>query len=104
MFKRLFWFGVGTLFGFAGSFWVTRMIRRTVERFAPQRVSSDVSQAVRSFGQEVRSAVVDGRVAMREREATLRSELDRRPSPSVAFRTRQAVIPAGTEGEQRRGS
>jgi hypothetical protein len=104
MFKRLFWFGVGASFGFAGSFWVTRMVRRTVERFAPQRVSSDVTQAVRSFGQDVRSAVVDGRDAMREREATLRGELDRRPGPSVAFRSRQGVIPASSEGERRPGS
>ena len=79
MFKRLFWLMVGASFGFGASFWLARAVKQTMERYAPERVSSELSQAVRSFGQDLRLAVADGREAMREREVALRRELDRRP-------------------------
>ena len=75
MFKRLRWMTVGAGVGFGASFWVVRKVRRTVERFTPERVSADVTSAVRGLGDDVRGAVTEGRVAMREREAELRAEL-----------------------------
>jgi hypothetical protein len=78
MFKRLFWLVIGVGFGFGMSFWVTRFIRQTMDRYSPERVSDDLAAAFRSLGQDLRAAVAEGREAMREREVELRSDLDRR--------------------------
>jgi hypothetical protein len=79
MFKRLFWLLVGIGFGFGVSFWLTRFVRSTVERYTPERVSADLAGALKQFGSDLRAAASEGREAMREREAELRSELDRKP-------------------------
>jgi len=67
VFKRFFWLSVGLTIGYGTSFWLMRTVRRTVERFTP-----------RSVGAEVRAALEDGRAAMRQREAELRAEIERR--------------------------
>ncbi len=76
MFKRLFWVLVGIGLGFGLSFWLARFVRDTVSRYTPERVSSDLSDALRSFGADLRAAATEGREAMKEREVELRSELD----------------------------
>jgi hypothetical protein len=78
MFKRLFWLVMGAGFGFGASFWVMRFVRETVERYTPERVSADLSNAVRGLGADLRAAVAEGRDAMREREAELRAQLEAR--------------------------
>lgn len=75
MFKRLLWLMIGAGFGFGVSFWLMRFVRQTVDRYTPERVSSDLAGALRAFGDDLRAAVADGREAMREREAEIRSEL-----------------------------
>lgn len=77
MFRRLFWLIVGAGFGFGVSFWLMRFVRETAARYTPERVSADLSGAIKSLGADVRAAVADGREAMREREEALRAELDR---------------------------
>ena len=66
MFKRLFWLVTGVGFGFGSSFWVMRAFRRTLDRYRPTAV-------VARLEGDVRAAVAEGRVAMHEREAALRS-------------------------------
>ena len=78
MFKRLLWLVIGAGFGFGVSFWVVRFVRTTVERYTPERVSSDLAGALRDVGKDLRAAVAEGREAMREREAELRDQLVRR--------------------------
>jgi len=78
VFKRLFWLAVGTGLGFGLSFWLTRFIRSTVERYTPERVSSDLASAMRRLGEDIRAAVQEGREAMREREAELRESMQGR--------------------------
>ena len=78
MFKRLFWLLVGVGFGFGVSFWVTRFVRSPLERYAPERVSGDLAGALKQFGSDLKEAVAEGREAMREREAELLAELDRK--------------------------
>ncbi len=78
MFKRLFWLVVGAGFGFGVSFWLMRFVRATVERYSPERLSSDLSGALRQLGADIRDAVAEGRAAMREREAELRADLESR--------------------------
>lgn len=78
MFKRLFWLSLGLTAGFGTSFWLMRTVRRTVERFTPERLSRDVAAGARSVGGELRAALDEGRAAMRDREAELRAEIERR--------------------------
>jgi hypothetical protein len=78
MFRRLFWLVVGAGFGFGVSFWLMRFVRETVNRYTPERVSSDLAGALRAFGADLRAAVADGRDAMREREAAIRAEVEPR--------------------------
>ena len=78
MFKRLFWLTIGLTIGYGTSFWLMRTVRRTVERLTPERVTRDVVVGAKSFGAELRAALDEGRAAMREREAELRAEIERR--------------------------
>jgi hypothetical protein len=73
--RRLFWMVVGAGFGFGLSFWVMRAVRGAVDRYRPERVSSDLAGAVRALGGDLRAAAADGRAAMRERETALRRDL-----------------------------
>jgi hypothetical protein len=75
MFKRLFWLVTGASFGFGMSLWVNRLVKRTIERYAPRRVRRDLAGALSAFAVEVRAAVAEGRDAMREQESSLRSQL-----------------------------
>jgi len=75
MFKRVVWLTIGAGFGFGVSFWVVRTVRQTVERYSPERMSSDLAGALRAFGTDLRAAVAEGREGMRDREAELRAEL-----------------------------
>jgi hypothetical protein len=77
MFRRLFWLMVGAGFGFGVSFWLMRFVRETAARYAPERVSADLTEALRNLGGDIREAVAEGREAMREREAELRAQAAR---------------------------
>jgi len=70
VFKRVFWLVVGFALGLASSWAVTRRLRRVAERFAPTDV-------VDRWSDHVRSAVSEGRTAMRTRETELNSSFDR---------------------------
>lgn len=76
--KRLFWLLTGAALGLASSLWVARRARQAVARLAPDRLAGTASEKVRRLGAEVREAAAEGRSAMREREAELRSELQPR--------------------------
>ena len=76
MFKRLFWLVMGAAFGFGVSFWLMRFVRETVTRYSPERVSADLTGALRQFGGDLRAAVTEGREAMREAEADLRARIE----------------------------
>jgi hypothetical protein len=83
VFRRLFWLVMGAAFGFGLSFWLTRFLRETVERYSPERVSGNVAGALKAFGADVRAAANEGRMAMRETEEQLRAEADTRSRPLV---------------------
>jgi len=78
VFKRLFWLAVGAGLGFGMSFWIMRTVRSTIQRYTPERVSSDLSHALRGLGADIRAAASEGRQAMSEREAELRESLGTR--------------------------
>jgi hypothetical protein len=78
VFRRLLWLTIGAGFGFGLSFWLMRFVREAVSRYAPDRVSADLAGALRSFGADVRAAMAEGNTAMKEREAAIRAEVERR--------------------------
>lgn len=77
MFRRLFWLCIGAGFGFGASFWLMRWVRETAARYAPERVSTELANTVKELGADLRAAVAEGRVAMREREQDLRAAIGR---------------------------
>jgi hypothetical protein len=81
VFKRLLWLCIGMGFGFGASFFVVRAMRRTIERYTPERVSSDLSSALTQLGRDIKAAVAEGRAAMAEREAELWGEIERGHDP-----------------------
>jgi hypothetical protein len=83
VFRRLFWLITGASFGFGLSFWLTRFLRETVERYSPERVSGNVAGALKALGADVRAAASEGRMAMRETEEQLRGEAHNRSRPLV---------------------
>ena len=73
MLRRLFWLTVGLAIGFGSSFWMFRVVRETLARYTPEQVADDLAAALSRLGADVRSAVAEGRQAMAEAEAELRS-------------------------------
>jgi hypothetical protein len=73
--KRTFWFTTGAAAGFGGAMWIRRRVLRTVRRYTPEHVQSEVTTSVRRLGSGVRAAVTDARTTIADREAELRDEL-----------------------------
>ncbi len=83
---RLRWFATGAAVGLGSSVWVQRRVKRAVARLAPDHVSRELAGAARRFGGDLRAAALEGRQAMRDHEAALRSGLDGgRPAPKRAL-------------------
>ncbi|HEX4775557.1 MAG TPA: hypothetical protein VFW74_02190 [Acidimicrobiia bacterium] len=98
MFKRLFWLTVGFGSGIGTSWFVVRSVKRTVRRTVAAypaselagRAATRAARGVRTFGGDVRGAIAEGRVAMREREAELRADVERRRTGAP----RETAVPA----------
>ncbi len=73
MFKRLFWLTVGMGIGFGTSFWIFRVVRDTMSRYAPEQVADNLASATRRLADDLREAAAEGRRAMRQAEAELRA-------------------------------
>lgn len=80
MFKRTFWFGVGSVVGLGSSVYVQRRVKRATAQL-PERVQRHVGDAARRVGSDVRGAVVEGRQAMADREAELQAQVDAHTVP-----------------------
>lgn len=74
MFRRIFWFAVGIGFGVGLSWYATRALRRTAEKYAPDRVAGELSKSLGRFGADLKAAVGEGRTAMSQREEELRRQ------------------------------
>jgi hypothetical protein len=70
--KRLFWLSVGYGAGLGSSWYAARKVRLAARRYTPEGLSDRVGERVDG----VRTALVEGRAAMRRREMQLRAELD----------------------------
>ena len=76
MIKRVVWLVVGFTIGVTLVLRTQRSLRERGARLRPERVASDLAQAVRDLGVDLRKAVEEGRTAMAGREAELREQLD----------------------------
>ncbi len=80
MLRRLFWVALGLGLGLGLSFWVSRVVRQTAARYAPERLGSDLAEAISELRRDVAAALREGREDMRARESELRARLGP-PSP-----------------------
>lgn len=66
MFKRVRWIGTGVAIGFGGSLWLQRKLKEMSSRYGPVGMAGAAAS-------RARDALVEGRQAMRDREAELRA-------------------------------
>jgi len=89
--KRIVWTTVGYSLGLGSSVWVQRRVRRTVERYAPAQVRSDLAERgrhlavdLREAARDVHEAARDGAEMMRQVEHDLLEEFSPRRSVASA--------------------
>ncbi|HVW34245.1 MAG TPA: hypothetical protein VHL53_17040 [Acidimicrobiia bacterium] len=80
MLKRLRWIVMGMGVGASASVWAQRKVKALMRSYTPPEVASRAARrsqaaAGRTAG-EVRTALAEGRQAMRQREAELRHQID----------------------------
>ena len=75
MFKRTFWFGSGVVVGAGGTVWVAVRLRQAAAQVTPGGLADQAITTARRAGSDIRDAVAEGRLVMRETEAQLRAEL-----------------------------
>ena len=84
MLKRARWFLMGVVAGVAGTVWALVHGRAKVQELTPAHVAGELASKARTRLDDVRAAIFEGRLAMREREAELRSELEREREGATA--------------------
>lgn len=82
MLKRLRWIVMGMGVGASASVWAQRKVKLLLRSYTPPEVAARAAKrgsdaAGRTAG-EVRTALAEGRQAMRQREAELRHQIDQR--------------------------
>lgn len=75
MFRRLLWLTIGIMVGLGASLWITRFVRESLARLAPERVAGELAGGLRRAGDELAAALRVARQTMREREQELRQGL-----------------------------
>ncbi len=70
--KRIFWTGVGYSLGIGSSLFVQRRVKRTVERYAPSEMRSNVVDRGREIVQRSRTRAVEVKEAAREGAEVMR--------------------------------
>jgi hypothetical protein len=74
--RRLFWLGVGAIAGASGTIWAEHKVRARLDQLGPDHLVVTAGNKARDVGRSVADAVSEGRGAMREREAELRTSYD----------------------------
>ncbi len=82
MLKRLRWIVMGMGVGASASVWAQRKVKLLMRSYTPPEVAARAakrgSEAAGRTAGEVRTALAEGRQAMRQREAELRHQIDER--------------------------
>ena len=85
--RRLFWLGIGTVAGAAGTVWTERKVKERLDALAPEHAVKVAAEKAKGAGRTVVEAVTEGRSAMVEREQELRARRDAgRPSGAPGLR------------------
>ena len=85
--RRLFWLGIGTVAGAAGTVWTERKVKERLDALAPDHAVRVAAEKAKGAGRTVVDAVAEGRSAMVEREQELRARRDAaRPSAGPGLR------------------
>jgi hypothetical protein len=100
MFKRVRWMSIGAAVGLGGSVWAQRRVRRAVDRYLPEQVVSSAGQRARNLRSDVRDALTEGRLAMRDREEELRAQVEGRSpaAPPLAAGRPVQALPSAADG------
>jgi hypothetical protein len=72
MTHRMRWLLAGVVVGVSGAVWTERKVKAVATRYSPSGLAGSATSKVRNIPSEVRAALVEGREAMRAREAELR--------------------------------
>jgi hypothetical protein len=80
--KRLRWLVTGLAVGVGGSVWAQRKVKTLASRYRPSGLAGSAATKARGLPADVAAAIREGRVAMKEREAELRSMGDPRTGRS----------------------
>ncbi len=75
MTKRVLWLAVGFAVGVILVLRTQRSLRERGARLKPERMATELAEALRDFGVDLRKAMEEGRSAMAGREAELREQL-----------------------------
>ncbi|HMK12146.1 MAG TPA: hypothetical protein VK461_11230 [Acidimicrobiales bacterium] len=81
--KRVVWFTAGAVAGVAGTAWTQKKVKQAAAAAKPRAVATRAAGAVRQRGADLIDALREGRLAMQQKEAELRAELDGRPGEVV---------------------
>ena len=81
MFKRLRWIVMGMGVGASASVWAQRRLKLWMKSYTPPEVAARAAKRGTEAAGEVRTALAEGRQAMRQREAELRYQVDLRQKP-----------------------
>ena len=80
--RRLFWLGIGTVAGAAGTVWTERKVKERLDALAPDHAVRVAAAKAKDAGRSVVDAVAEGRSAMVEREQELRARRDAARPPA----------------------
>ena len=80
--RRLFWLGIGTVAGAAGTVWTERKVKERLDALAPDHAVRVAAEKAKGAGRTVVDAVTEGRSAMVEREQELRARRDAARPPA----------------------
>ena len=74
--RRIFWLALGLGAGATAAVLTARWAKQQRQKMAPANLGRQVQRAGSDLGRLVRTALAEGRLAMAEREAEIRAELD----------------------------
>jgi hypothetical protein len=74
--RRVFWLAVGLGAGVTAAVMTSRWMRRQADRMAPANVGRELQNGLRDLGQLIRESIAEGRQAMHEKEAEIRSAIE----------------------------
>lgn len=76
MMKRIIWWGTGFGMGAVSSVWAKRKVRKKVDQMVPEVVRTDVGRTAKRVTSGVRTAVSEGRRAMRQYNEDAESQVN----------------------------